>query len=156
MIMLGLDLGDKRIGVAISDPGEIMAVPVKPIELKAAAGSKAATNEIIRAVAKVVMEQRAEKIVVGLPISMSGNVSEQTKKVKRVCEQMSKALPIPVVTWDERLSTSEADRALAEAGITSKMRRNKLDSSAAAIILQGYLDSQRKSAPPNEFKGITR
>ena len=148
MITLGLDLGDKRVGVAISDPNGIMAVPVKPIELKSASGSKAAADELINAVGKVALEQRAEKIVVGLPISMSGNVSEQTKKVKRLCDQMSKAFPIPVVTWDERLSTSEADRALAEAGITSKMRRNKLDSSAAAIILQGYLDSQRKISQP--------
>ena len=141
--MLGLDLGDRRIGLAISDPNEVMAVPIKPIEIKGAAGSKAAAEEAIHAISKIVLEQRAEKIVVGLPISMSGNVSEQTKKVKRICDQMSKALPIPVVTWDERLSTSEADRALSEAGVTSRMRRNKLDSSAAAIILQGYLDSQR-------------
>ncbi len=148
MITLGLDLGDRRVGVAISDPNGIMAVPVKPIELKGVANSKAATDELLNAVGKAALEQRAEKIVVGLPISMSGNVSEQTKKVKRLCDQMAKVFPIPVVTWDERLSTSEADRALAEAGVTSKMRRNKLDSSAAAIILQGYLDSQRKISQP--------
>lgn len=145
MITLGLDMGDRRIGVAISDPNEIMAVPIKPIELKSAAGTKGAAEEAIQAIGRVVMEQRAEKIVVGLPISMSGNVSEQTKKVKRLCDQMSKAFQMPIVTWDERLSTSEADRALSEAGVTARMRKNKLDSSAAAIILQGYLDSRKFS-----------
>ncbi len=129
--------------MAISDPNGMMAVPVKPIELKST-NAKAAADEVAQAVGRVALEQRAEKIVVGLPLSMSGNVSEQTKKVKRICDHLSKSLPMPVVTWDERLSTSEADRALAEAGVTSRMRRKKLDSSAAAIILQGYLDSQRK------------
>ena len=139
MRVLGLDVGEKRIGVALSDPLGIMASALTVIEGK----SEASAIEQIIALAR---EHDAERIVVGLPRSLDGRLGPQASKVQAFADSLAGRTGIPVVTWDERFSTVEAERALVEAGMKRDKRKKRLDSVAAALILQGYLDSEKDTA----------
>ena len=135
MRILGLDVGEKRIGVALSDPLGIIASALIVIE------GKTETDAIQRVVA-LAREHEAERIVVGLPRSLDGSLGPQARKVQTFADSLAGRIDIPVVTWDERLSTVEAERTLVQAGMKRDKRKKRLDSVAAALILQGYLDSR--------------
>lgn len=130
--ILGLDLGDVRIGVAVSDPNRRVAVPLGTVHTGAPGD--------LKAIAKLVAELDVGLVVVGDPLRMSGEAGTRAEQAEGFAEALRAFLEIPVVLHDERLSTVEADRALKEAGAKSRRRRRAVDRSAAAVILQSYLD----------------
>jgi putative pre-16S rRNA nuclease len=132
---LGLDLGDARIGVAVSDDERRLAVPVGTVRTGAPAD--------LRAIAALVTERAATLVVIGHPLLLSGEAGERAHHAERFAEALRSFLEIPVVLQDERLSTVEAERSLREAGASGRERRRAVDRSAAAVILQSYLDAQR-------------
>lgn len=133
--VLGLDLGDARIGVAISDPDRRLAVPLGTVHTGAPAD--------LKAIAKLVGENGVELVVVGLPLRLSGSAGESARKAEEFAGALRSVLPVPVVLHDERLSTVEAERALRDAGMSGRRRRRSVDRSAATVILQSYLDADR-------------
>ncbi len=133
--VLGLDLGDARIGVAISDDDRRLAVPIGTVP------TGAPTD--IRSIAALVAEHAAAMVVVGLPLSMDGARGPAARKVEAFVAVLADVLPVPVELQDERLSTVEAERELREAGVSGAERRRVVDRSAAAVILQAWLDAHR-------------
>lgn len=134
MRSLGLDVGDKRIGVALSDPLGMLASPLLVIERKEDAAD-------IAAILQIVKQCKVEKIIVGLPQSMNGTIGAQAEKVKLFGEKLKKESPAPVDFRDERLSTVSAKRMIREAGARkSSKKKGEYDAAAAAIILQTFLD----------------
>ena len=131
---MALDVGDRRVGVAVSDPLGLWARPLTVI-------TRRSRQEDYRAIARLVREQEVSRIVVGHPLSMDGRVGPQALRVERYAAGLAEFLDIPVVLWDERLSTAEAERLLHESGETSREYRGKIDAVAAAVILQSYLDA---------------
>ncbi len=132
---LGLDLGSVRIGVAITDPGRIIASPSEVI----ARGADHAADHL--SIAEAVAESEASIVVVGLPRAMSGRDSAATKLIRAEVKELQTALSVPVVLWDERLSTVTAQRALIEGGMRRKARKGNVDKVAAAVILQSWVDA---------------
>ena len=130
--ILGLDLGDVRIGVAISDSERHLAVPMGTVHTGAPAD--------LKAIANLVREHEVTLVVVGHPLRMSGAPGTRARHTEEFVDALRHALPVPVVLQDERLSTVEADRALRDAGAGGRDRRRAVDRSAAAVILQSYLD----------------
>lgn len=134
MRVLALDVGDKRVGVAISDPSQIIARGLKVIRRGSRQGDFAA-------VARLVEEYGVERVVVGHPRSLDGTIGEQAEKVEHYAAGLAEVLTVPVLLWDERFSTVSADRLMREAGLRGKKKRERIDAVAAAVILQDYLDS---------------
>lgn len=130
--VLGLDLGDVRIGVAISDPERRLAVPLGTVHTGAPAD--------LRAIATLVRDNGVTLVVVGHPLLMSGEAGARAAHAESFVEALRAVLEVPVVLQDERLSTVEADRALRETGAHGRERRRRVDRSAATVILQSYLD----------------
>ena len=136
MRVLALDVGDRRVGLAISDPTGLLASPLGAIER-----GPTDVQDIIR----VAEDNDATTIVVGLPLTLAGESRTQAGKVRQFVRELRSATGIPVVTVDERLSTVQAQRLLTDSdrGRRSIRDRGRIDASAAAVILQSYLDSQR-------------
>ncbi len=137
MRVLGLDYGSKTVGVAVSDPLGLTAQGVETIWRKQ-------ENKLRRTLARIeelVKEYQAERIVIGLPRNMNYTMGERAEKSLEFGEMVEKRTGLPVIMWDERLTTREAERALMEAGVRRENRKDYLDSVAAVLILQGYLDS---------------
>jgi putative Holliday junction resolvase len=134
--VLGLDLGDARIGVAISDPDRRLAVPVGTIHVGQPPGE-------LKAVAALVAEHEATLLVIGLPRSMSGEEGSRAALAREFGAALDAIVRVPIEFQDERLSTVEAERALREAGVTGRDRRRVVDRSAATVILQAWLDAHR-------------
>ncbi len=132
---LALDLGDARIGVAISDDDRRLAVPLGTVHTGAPAD--------LKAIAAMVKEHEATVIVLGLPLSMSGERGPAAVKAEAFAGALRSVLSIPVELQDERLSTVEAERILRDAGVTGPERRRVVDESAATVILQAWLDAHR-------------
>ena len=135
MCVLGLDIGEKRIGVALADG--LLAIPLSVIDRT----GEAVEMEQLLALAR---EYGAERIVVGLPRSIDGSIGKQAERVLAFSGALAQYVDIPVDTWDERLSTVTAERLLIDTGMKRKKRKGKLDAMAAAIILQAYLDGTNK------------
>lgn len=132
--IIGIDWGEARIGVAVSDDMGMMAHPLETIPAK--------TKPLDR-IAALVAERKAEVIVVGLPRNMDGTYGSSAEKVRAFVETLKARVPeCRVLTWDERLTTVSAERALREAGRNAKQQRSVIDQAAAQIILQSWLDSQ--------------
>jgi putative holliday junction resolvase len=138
MRIMCLDVGDRRIGVALSDPTGILASPNTIIER---------TDDIadIAAVAKIVSAYDVEKIVIGLPFLLSGRIGEQAEKVHAFADHLVKHISVPVDLRDERMTTVSAKRLLKESGKTGR-KSGRDDAAAAAVLLQSYLDE----IPPRE------
>jgi len=139
MRSLGLDIGDKKTGVAISDPDGVLATPLTVIE-------RGNQEDIIADIIKLVEQYKVECIVVGLPYSLDGHLTQQAMKVKDFTEKLqnviaSRSPKINIQMWDERLSSVAAERLMIEAGTRKNKRKQHQDALAAAIILQGFLDS---------------
>ena len=133
--VLGLDLGDARIGVAISDPERRVAVPHGTIHVGQPPGE-------LKAVAALVRELLASAVVVGHPRSMSGASGPKAQQAEAFAEALRAVVPVPVELQDERLSTVEADRSLREAGLDGRRRRTVVDEAAATVILNAWLDAR--------------
>jgi putative Holliday junction resolvase len=134
MKVLGLDIGDKRIGIAISDELGYTAQGMRVL-------TRSTVDEDIEAIDELIKEQKATEIVVGLPKNMDGSLGEAAQKVMSFANKIEEALSVPVILWDERLTTAEATRLLVDADISRSKRRMVVDKLAAVLILQGYLDS---------------
>lgn len=133
--VLGLDLGSVRIGVATTDPGRVIASPYEVIRRGA---DHVVDHSAIRA---LVDEESVDLVVVGLPRSMNGKDGEAAKLIRAEVKELLATLPVPVVLWDERLSTVSAQRALIAGGMKRKARKETVDKVAAAVILQSWLDA---------------
>ena len=137
MRCLGLDLGSKRIGVALCDPEERVATPLTVVER-----SKSRSHDHAN-IARLVEEYEVEAVVVGLPLNMSGKVTAAAQSAKEETEQLRATLGIPVHLYDERLTTVTANRSLMEMELKADARRRVVDKVAAAVMLQAYLDHRR-------------
>ncbi len=133
--VLGLDLGDARIGVALSDPGRRLAVPIGTVHVGQPPGE-------LKAVAALVTEHRAVLVVLGHPRSMSGGAGPRARHAEAFADALRAILPVPVELQDERLSTVEAERTLAAAGTRGRAARARVDAVAASVILQAWLDAR--------------
>jgi len=131
--ILGLDMGEKRVGVAVSDGLKMLAHPLKTLPWKNEAQLLADLQEIIR-------EENIVIVVVGLPITMKGHYSKRTEEVAKVIDYLRENLNIPVKEMDERLTTVMAEKALQSVGKKASKQRNKIDQIAATYILQAFLD----------------
>ena len=139
MRSLALDVGDRRIGVALSDPTGLIATPLTTINRRSEA-------EDVDAVLALVSEHDAGEIVVGMPLLLSGRAGTQTQLVSRFARTLARLATVPVETIDERYSTVEAERRLREAGVRPSRDRARVDAAAAAVILQAHLDTRRASS----------
>ncbi len=136
MRVLALDLGSKRIGVAVSDLSGTIASPLTVIQRS---GRLAVDHQRIR---DLVAEEEAELLVVGLPLSMNGSMGIAAKAAIKEVRQLATVVGVPVETWDERRTTATADAILLERGMRAPQRRSVIDKVAAAVILQAWLDRQ--------------
>ena len=144
--ILGVDFGRARIGIAVSDELGLLAHPVKTIP---------ASRDAAKQIGEIVREKNAERVVIGLPRHMNGSVGEAAGEALAFAEKLRKLLPCEVVTWDERLTTIAANRALRDGGRKTRDSRNVVDQVAAQMILQGYLDglqSARDRDPEQEAR----
>ena len=137
MRILALDVGDRRIGVALSDPLGILASPLTTIDR-----STPETEAAIGAVLALAEQHEAAEILVGIPYLMSGRIGAQARITLDFAEALAKRARIPITHADERLSSVQADRMLAQSGTLSTRDKGRTDSAAAAIILQAYLDAK--------------
>lgn len=135
--LVGLDIGDVRIGVAVSDPLGIIAQPHTVIVC-------CSPEHDVEAIRSIVEEQEAAAVVAGLPLNREGEVGPQAEKVLAFVERLREALDIEVVTQDERYSTAAARRMLIDANVRRKARKKVIDKVAAHHILQTYLDRRRR------------
>ena len=141
--ILGIDFGHVRIGIAISDELRMLAHPLETIP---------ASKQAVKRIAEIVQVKNVDRIVIGVPRLMSGNYGSAAEQVLTFVEQIRKAVSCEVVTWDERLTTVAAQRALRDAGKKTRDTRGYVDQVAAQIILQGYLDSLQSAAQPDEVR----
>jgi putative Holliday junction resolvase len=137
MRILGLDIGSKTIGVAVSDEMGLIAQGITTLKRKG-------LHQDVEQLLKVIEEHGVKKIIVGLPKNMNGTLGPSAKMVLSFLEELKKFIDLPIITWDERLSTVAAQRALLEADMSRKKRKRVIDKVAALLILQGYLDSQTR------------
>ena len=134
MRILGIDYGDARTGVAVSDALGWTAQPI---------GQFASWNEekIIEVIGEKIEQFRAEKIVLGFPKNMNGSIGERGEKTKLFAERLKNSFGLEVVLWDERLTTVASHRILSECNVRGEKRKKQVDTLSAELILQGYLDS---------------
>lgn len=142
MRALGLDLGSKRIGVAVSDRSGTIATP-RTVLLRS--GDRSRDH---LAIAALVAEEEAEVVVVGLPLSLDGSLGPAARAALTEAAEIRSIVPVPVETYDERLTTVTADRALMEARMRAEARRRLVDKVAAAVMLQSWLDRRHEAGQP--------
>ncbi len=133
MRILAIDHGTKRMGIAVSDELQMIA---QPLEIIAAEPF----GRFLDRLEELIQEKEVELILVGLPRNMSGSCGEAVFKVQEFVETLQSLVPVPVKTWDERLTSAQANRMLVASGVTREKRKEKVDKMAAAILLQSYLD----------------
>lgn len=132
---MALDIGDRTIGVACSDPDRILASPVETIMRR---GPKADSMRVDT----LVKEREVSRVIAGLPLTLRGESGRQSEKVMEFVNTLKRRLKVPVEMWDERLSTREAERTLIAADLSRARRKEVIDQMAAVLILQTYLDAQ--------------
>jgi putative Holliday junction resolvase len=134
MRILALDHGTKRVGVAVSDELKMIAQPLEYIPAEPFADFLDRLKEILR-------EKEVEMILVGMPRNMDGSYGPAALKVREFVATLNEAVTVPIRTWDERLTSAQAQRFLIQGGVRRDQRKEKVDKTAAAILLQSYLDS---------------
>jgi putative Holliday junction resolvase len=137
MRALGIDLGSKRIGVAISDRSGTIATPLVVLQRS---GTRLGDY---RSIAALAVEHQAECVVIGLPINMSGSMGVAAESALNEADEMASVVSVPVYTYDERLTTVTADQILMEQKMKAQARRRVVDKIAAAVMLQSWLDHRR-------------
>ena len=135
MRILGLDHGTRRIGVAVSDETKTIATPLEYIAMDSMA-------QVIERLQELIREKDVELILIGLPRNMNGSYGPATERVQEFIASLQPHITTPVKTWDERLTSVMANRALLEGNVRRDQRKQKVDQMAAAILLQSYLDSR--------------
>ena len=137
MRVMGLDFGSKTVGVAISDPLRITAQPMEIVRRK----SENKLRQTLARLEELIEEYQVTQLVLGLPKNMNNTLGELAEKSLEFKEMLERQTGLPVVMWDERLTTVEANRAMIEGGVRREDRSKHVDALAAVLILQGYLDS---------------
>lgn len=143
-IILGLDVGDVRIGVAISDELCIAAHKLCTIKRKS-------LERDISAIQQIVAENKVDKIVVGIPITLNGEISRQTQKIQQFVAHIQKNLDVPIETWDESLTTADAEEILISMNVSRRKRKKIIDQVAAALILESYLEGKILAGTSKSF-----
>ena len=133
MRILALDPGSVRLGLALSDSAGSLAFPLEILQ-------RDQGEAWLRHLAEIIRERGVELLVVGLPLSLRGERGPAAEEAEALAGRLREALPVPVVTWDERLSSAQVERTMREAGMSSRERRGAADAAAAAVFLQSYLD----------------
>jgi putative Holliday junction resolvase len=136
--VLGLDIGEKRIGVAVSDPSGTVATPLVVLDSKPVLGDG-------RPLLRIAEDYEVELVVIGLPRSMDGTEGPQAARVRATGERLAGFLHLPIAYYDERLSSAEARKTMTAAGVSDRDKRGSIDMVAAALFLQSYLDAHRES-----------
>ena len=131
-----MDVGERRIGVSISDPSGIVVTPLAAVQ-------RTTVEADLKAVLEIAEAREVSTIVVGLPISLNGTIGPQARLVNRFIRELSRASSVPVHSQDERFSTVEAERLLHQAGHQPSREKGLRDSASACVILQAYLESKR-------------
>lgn len=140
MRILGVDPGQRRVGVAVSDDDERIALPVCTLE-------RTSRREVLDRLAEQAASVEAGAIVVGLPLELDGTEGRAARRVRELGADIEARAGVPVVYWDERLTTVTAERALRDAGLDGRRRRERIDRAAATVLLQSYLDSRSEPSP---------
>lgn len=140
MTVIGLDFGERRIGVAVSDPGGQIARPLLVIE-------RSSRRDDMARIAELVRSRRAQKVIVGLPLNLNGSLGPAARRARRFGSALGRELDLPIALWDERLTTVEAERALLASDRSRQRRKEVRDAVAASLILQSYLDAHRENSP---------
>ncbi|QFT89970.1 Putative Holliday junction resolvase [Bacillus sp. THAF10] len=138
MRILGLDVGSKTVGVAVSDEMGWTAQGLETIKI-----DEAVNNLGFKRLKQIIAEYKPEKVVIGLPKNMNGSVGPRGEASQAYGAKLTEKTGLPVIYWDERLSTVAAERILLTADVSRKKRKQVIDKMAAVVILQGYLDSQQ-------------
>jgi putative Holliday junction resolvase len=141
MTILALDVGNRRIGVAISDPTELLARPLTVISRRDDATALAAIRTIVEA-------NGVTTIVVGVPLATDGTVGEQARRTFEFTRYLRRRLGLPIETWDEHLSTQDAEQEMIAMGVPRARRKQLIDAAAAAVILDDFLAARRPPRPP--------
>ena len=137
MRIMGLDVGSKTVGVSLSDAFGWTAQGLKTIQINEDKGEYG-----FEEIGTLIEENEVSKVVVGLPKNMNGTIGPRGEASQFYADELNKRFGVPVVLWDERLTTVAAERVLLEADVSRKKRKKVIDKMAASMILQGYLDSQ--------------
>lgn len=136
--LLGLDLGSKNIGIAVSDPGWMVASPIAILV-------RSTFRTVASKIREIAEDRNAGAVVIGLPRNMNGTEGPKCQSARAFASNLARSAEAPVLLWDERLSTVEAERSLIDAGASRKRRREVVDKVAASIILQGAIDRLRRA-----------
>nr|WP_274388251.1 Holliday junction resolvase RuvX [Salsipaludibacter albus] len=135
--MLGVDVGDVRVGLAVTDPGQVVATPLDTVP------GSTDPEEVADVVLAAIHDEQPVAVVVGYPRTMAGREGSAAQQCRVVAEEIASRSGLPVLLWDERLSTVEAERALLEGDVRRRRRRDVVDRVAASLILRGVLDARR-------------
>jgi len=133
--ILAIDLGEKRVGLALSDELELSAAPLEVVDFKD-------SQTLIEHICSVVKRRLVKAIVIGLPLNMDGSRGEKAQEAAVFAGLLKEAANLPVILWDERLTSRQAQRVLLEGGVSRTQRKRTTDKVAAAVLLQSYLDSK--------------
>lgn len=136
--LLGLDLGSKNIGIAVSDPRWMVASPIATVV-------RSTFRTVASKIREIAEDRNAGAVVIGLPRNMNGTEGPKCQSARAFASNLARSAEAPVLLWDERLSTVEAERSLIDAGASRKRRREVVDKVAASIILQGAIDRLRRA-----------
>lgn len=140
MRVLAIDHGSKRMGIALSDPSGIIAQPLEFIPAEP-------FSKLLERLKELIREKQVELILVGMPRNMDGTYGPAAQKVQEFVGALKEAVAIPIKTWDERLTSTQANRFLIEGNVRRQDRKQKVDKAAAAILLQSFLDSRDLGQP---------
>ncbi|HKY32096.1 MAG TPA: Holliday junction resolvase RuvX [Candidatus Polarisedimenticolia bacterium] len=138
--IMALDVGETTIGVAFSDPMGIIAQPARTIRRQ---GLRRDLAELLR----LIEEQQVSRVIVGLPLRLEGDAGPAAQETERLARRLRDGLGVPVETWDERLSTAQAERALLEGDVSRRRRKDAVHGMAASLILQAWLERNRGERP---------
>ncbi len=138
MRVLGLDIGDRRVGIAVSDETRTIATPY------GAYARRSAFEDAVH-LAQLAQDVRATAIVAGLPLNMNGTEGEQAAKIRALAEAVAREAGLPLHYMDERLTSAEVDRAMIEGGLSRRTRKERSDALSAVLVLQAWLDQERRS-----------
>lgn len=138
MRILGIDFGQKRIGLALSDPLGFTAQGLETL-------MRQNKNQVLKDLKMLCQTHQVREVIIGLPVNMDGSMGPKAKEVLDFVPRMEKELSLPIKTWDERLSSRQAGRLMIEGGLSRKKQRAQSDRLAATLILQSYLESKRNT-----------
>lgn len=137
--VMALDVGERRIGIALSDPTRTLAAPLTTIRAEPRAAA-------LKRIATLIREHEVTALVIGLPLTMSGNVGPQATLVQQFADELRQMIEIPLYFIDERLTTAAAERMMLELNLKPEQRKARIDEVAASIILQDFLDVSRQTS----------